>query len=123
MIYGIGIDLVDIPRIERALRRWGERFEKRVFSDREIAYCRKHARPHIHYAGRFAAKEAFIKSLGGLRAPAMRDIEVFNDEAGKPAFAMTDPVRRVLEERGIRRVALSVTHTDHQASALVILEA
>jgi holo-[acyl-carrier protein] synthase len=123
MIYGIGIDLVEIQRMERALKRWGARFERRVFSDREIAYCRKHARAHVHYAGRFAAKEAFIKSLGGLRGLTMKDMEVLNDEAGKPAFALNTAVRRALEDRGIRHVALSVTHTDHYASALVIMEA
>jgi holo-[acyl-carrier protein] synthase len=122
MIYGIGIDLVEIGRMERALQRWGERFERRVFSDREIAYCRKHARPHIHYAGRFAAKEAFIKALGGFRGLAMRDIEVLNDTAGKPDFDLNATVRRALEERGIRHVCLSVTHTEQQASALVVME-
>lgn len=122
MIYGIGIDLVDVQRIERALRRWGERFERRVFSDREVDYCRKRARPSIHYAGRFAAKEAFIKSLGGAPGLAMRDIEVLNDHTGKPRLEPNAAVRAVLEERGIGRVVLSVTHTDHQAAALVVLE-
>ncbi|HPC73679.1 MAG TPA: holo-ACP synthase [Syntrophales bacterium] len=123
MIYGIGIDLVEIPRLERALRRWGERFEKRVFSEREIVYCRRHARPHVHYAGRFAAKEAFIKALGGSRGLAMRDIEILNDADGKPGFDLSGTVRRALEERGVLRVCLSLTHTDHQASALVVMEA
>jgi len=123
MIYGVGIDLVEIIRIERALKRWGERFERRVFSDLEIAYCRKHVRAHVHYAGRFAAKEAFIKSIGGLRGLAMKDIEIQNDGAGKPAFSMNTAVDRILKERGIRHVALSVTHTDQYASALVIMEA
>jgi len=123
MIYGIGIDLVEIRRIERAIKRWGERFERRVFSDREIAYCRKHMRAHVHYAGRFAAKEAFIKSIGGLRGLTMKDIEIMNDEAGKPAFSMNTAVDRILKERGIRHVALSVTHTDEYASALVVMEA
>ncbi|MCX5833078.1 MAG: holo-ACP synthase [Deltaproteobacteria bacterium] len=123
MIYGIGIDLVEIQRIERALKRWGERFEKRIFSDREVAYCRKHVRAPVHYAGRFAAKEAFIKSLGGLRGLTMKDIEVLNDDAGKPAFSLNAAVKRALKERGVRHVALSVTHTDHYASALVVMEA
>jgi len=123
MIYGIGIDLVEIQRIEQALKRWGERFERRVFSDQEIAYCRKHVRAPIHYAGRFAAKEAFIKSIGGLQGLTMRDIEILNDNAGKPAFSLNTAVDRMLKERGIRHVALSVTHTNQYASALVIMEA
>ena len=123
MIYGVGIDLVEIRRIERALKRWGERFERRVFSDREVAYCRKHVRAHVHYAGRFAAKEAFIKSVGGLRDLTMKDIEVLNDDAGKPYFGLNAAVDRILKERGILRVALSVTHTDQYASAVVVLEA
>jgi len=123
MIYGIGIDLVEIQRIEQALKRWGERFERRVFSDQEIAYCRKHVRAQIHYAGRFAAKEAFIKSVGGLRGLTMRDIEILNDNEGKPAFRLNTAVDRMLKERGIRHIALSVTHTNQYASALVIMEA
>ena len=123
MIYGVGIDLVEIRRIERTLKRWGERFERRVFSDREVAYCRKHVRAHIHYAGRFAAKEAFIKSIGGLWGLTMKDIEVLNDNAGRPSFSLNAAVDKMLKGRGIRHVALSVTHTDQYASAVVVMEA
>ena len=63
-IIGLGIDATDIPRIAAALERYGERFMNRVFTDGEIAYCRRRRQPAIHFAGRFAAKEAAMKALG-----------------------------------------------------------
>jgi holo-[acyl-carrier protein] synthase len=63
-IIGLGIDATDIPRIAAALERYGERFMNRIFTDGEIAYCRRRRQPAIHFAGRFAAKEAAMKALG-----------------------------------------------------------
>jgi len=122
-ILGIGLDATDIPRVEKAIARYGDRFVHRIFTETEIAYCSSKYRPAPHYAGRFAAKEAFIKSVGGLRGLTMRDIEILNDNEGKPAFRLNTAVDRMLKERGIRHITLSVTHTNQYASALVIMEA
>ncbi len=92
MIIGIGSDLVEIARIERALTRFGERFETRVFTANEIALARSRNTPAHTYAKRFAAKEAFVKARGtGLRGLQWRDIEITLDAAGKPAFLLHGP--------------------------------
>lgn len=64
MIVGIGIDLVEVPRMQRILGRWGHRFLARVYTPEEIAYCQARALPAMHYAARFAAKEAAMKAMG-----------------------------------------------------------
>ena len=126
MICGVGIDLVEVQRIENILKRWGEKFTGRVFTESEIEYCRKRARPAIHYAARFAAKEAFLKSIGvglagGLR---MKDIEALNDQHGKPVLNLHNKAKVTLNKNGIlsTTVHLSISHTDRYATAVVILE-
>jgi holo-[acyl-carrier protein] synthase len=89
-----------------------------------VAYCRQKASPAIHFAARFAAKEAFLKSLGiGLgMGVALKDIAVVNDDRGKPDLVLYGEARRMIDERGIRRMHLSLTHTAESAVAMVILE-
>jgi holo-[acyl-carrier protein] synthase len=125
MIIGTGIDLADVKRMQRLLAKWGDRFTGRFFSPGEMAYCRQKASPAIHFAARFAAKEAFLKSLGiGLgMGVALKDIEVVNDDRGKPDLVLYGEARRMIDERGIRRMHLSLTHTAESAVAMVILEA
>ena len=87
MIYGIGVDLVKVARIERVLARYGDRFLARVFTEREIAYCRGKSWAAAGFAMRFAAKEAFSKALGvGLRKGGIRwrEVEVIPNPLGKP---------------------------------------
>ena len=88
MIYGIGIDLVNIPRMAGVIARWGDRFTERIFSRHEIGVCGQRARPASAYAIRFAAKEAFSKAMGmGMKGGlAWREIEVFNDQRGRPGL-------------------------------------
>jgi phosphopantethiene--protein transferase domain len=97
-----------------------------VFTESEIEYCRKRARPAIHYAARFAAKEAFLKSIGvgltgGLR---MKDIEAQNDQHGKPVLNLHNKAKVTLNKNGIlsTTVHLSISHTARYATAVVILE-
>jgi holo-[acyl-carrier protein] synthase len=125
MIAGTGIDLVDVKRMQRLLSKWGERFTGRYFSPGEIAYCRQKASSATHYAARFAAKEAFLKSLGiGLgMGVGLRDIEIVNDDRGKPELIVYGEAQRILSDRGIRRLHVSLTHTTESAGAIVILEA
>ena len=86
MIYGIGVDLVDVTRIEKVVKRWGSRFVDRVFTDLEKQTSYKRVHPYSALALRFAAKEAFSKALGlGMKEGVKwKEIEVFNDEKGKP---------------------------------------
>ena len=124
MITGTGIDLVDVSRMKKLLAKWGDRFTERYFSQHEIDYCRRKAVPEIHFAARFAAKESFLKSLGiGLgMGVELKDIQVINDQQGKPDLILAGQAQRLISERGVRKVHLSLTHTSECAVAVVILE-
>jgi holo-[acyl-carrier protein] synthase len=124
MIAGIGCDLVDVERIQKVLDRFGDRFAQRVFSPFECDYCGRKAVPAIHYAARFAAKESFLKSLGiGLGMGVnLKDIEVRNNAEGRPALTLYGRAVKMLKDRGVTAVHLSLTHTKTQAVAAVVLE-
>lgn len=124
MVFGIGIDLVQIKRIEKAMQRWGERFMKKVFTPTEIAYCEKKRRAAANYAARFAAKEAFVKALGiGMRRGVhWRDIEVDRGPLGKPILKISGRAREICQKEKIKGIFLSLTHDQDYSSALVILE-
>ena len=95
MIYGIGTDFVEVPRIEKILQKWGEKFTGRVYSKGEIDYCHNKAFPAMHFAARFAVKESFLKSLGiGLgMGVKLRDIEVINTPQGKPILKINQTIK------------------------------
>lgn len=124
MIYGIGTDLIEIPRVERALARFGLRFAQRVLCEPELQRFRAHARPASYLAKRFAAKEAFTKALGtGIRAPAnWHGVWVSNLRSGKPQLEFSASLAELLDARGIRRTHLTLTDERGLAAATVILE-
>ena len=124
MIYGVGQDLVEIARIERALARFGERFAQRILCEPELARFRRHRQPAAFLAKRFAAKEAFTKALGtGIHAPAnWHGVWVVNLRSGKPELQFTPALKDLLEQRRIRRAHLSLTDERAHAAATVILE-
>ncbi|MEO8716697.1 MAG: holo-ACP synthase [Burkholderiales bacterium] len=124
MIYGVGTDLIEIPRIERALSRFGLRFAQRVLCEPELHRFKSHAKPAAYLAKRFAAKEAFTKALGtGIRAPAnWHGVWVSNLRSGKPQLEFSAPLAALLEARGIRRTHLTLTDERDLAAATVILE-
>jgi holo-[acyl-carrier protein] synthase len=124
MIYGVGIDLVEVPRIEGILKRWGDRFLDRVYAQGEIEYCKNKAFPAIHLAARFAVKESFLKSLGmglgmGIK---LNEIEVSNNALGRPALKMNAKLIAMLDNLGVKAIHLSMTHTREHAQAIVVLE-
>jgi holo-[acyl-carrier protein] synthase len=124
MIRGIGVDIVKVDRIEKAVERWGYRFLKRIFTAAEIERCQKRARPAQCLALRFAAKEAFAKALGlgmreGLR---WRDIEVVHDNFGKPDLLLHNQAQRLLETVEASRTWLSLSDERESALAVVVLE-
>ena len=121
-IIGLGLDATDIPRIADTIARYGDRFLNRIFTEREVAYSMRRRQPAIHFAGRFAAKEAILKALGtGWRGKiAWTDIEISNDAAGAPAVALSGECARIAARLGIERILLSITHTDHYAAASAI---
>lgn len=124
MIYGIGIDIVDVTRIEKAMKRWGDQFLDRVFTQNEIEYCRSKARQATRFALRFAAKEAFTKALGlGLRGGlSFQHIEVLRSDLGQPHLGLHGKAKDLCERRGIKRSFLSLSDDGYYAVALVILE-
>jgi holo-[acyl-carrier protein] synthase len=125
MIYGIGIDLVKVARIERVLGRYGDRFLARVFTGSEIAYCGGKSWAAAGFAMRFAAKEAFSKALGvGLRRNGIRwrEVEVIPNPMGKPEIFVSARAAQLCAEAGITGMHLSLTDEDGRALAVVILE-
>ena len=124
MIYGIGIDLIEIERMQRAITRTGARLIERLYTDVEQDYCCTQHPPYACYAARFAAKEAFLKALGtGLRQHmSWRDMEVWRDDLGKPSLRLYGYLheRCIVEE--IRYIHLSLSHSVTCAIAQVILE-
>ena len=124
MIYGVGSDLIEIPRVERVLARFGERFARRILCEPELRRFHAHAKPAAYLAKRFAAKEAFTKALGpGIHAPAnWHGVWVVNLKSGKPELEFSAALARLLQERGIRRSHLTLTDERDMAAATVILE-
>jgi holo-[acyl-carrier protein] synthase len=116
-VSGIGIDLLDVDRLERALER-RPRLAERLFTDDERAYAAAHARPVMHLAARFCAKEAVAKALG-LTAWSFRDVEVVATGAA-PEVRLSGSVARRAEELGVR-AQVSLTHTETVAGAVAVL--
>ncbi len=89
-IIGIGTDIIEIERIESSIKEHGDKFLSRLFTDQEIAYCKKHKHAVKHFAGRFAAKEAIAKAIGSGfgKSLSWKDIEILPDENGKPIVTM-----------------------------------
>ena len=122
-IHGIGIDIVEVARIQEASRRWGERFEQRVYTHQELTYCGDTPSRYWRLAARFAAKEATLKALGtGLRT-GMRwqDVEIQADTAGKPEIVLHGEVQRYARTHNISAVFVSMSHTNIYAVAQVTL--
>lgn len=124
MIYGTGVDLVSIRRMEKVILKWEDRFVKRVFTDREAHTCRHRPAPHAAFALRFAAKEAFSKALGlGMRGGLRwRNIEVFNEPSGKPVLRLFDTAADICREKGISGIHLSLSDDGDYGIAMVVLE-
>ncbi len=120
-VFGVGIDLVKVARIEQALLRYGDRFRNRIFTPAEISFCESVAQGCLSYAGRFAAKEAFSKALGtGLRGLiGWKEIEIRDNERSRPGIVATGRAAQLLAGR---RVHLSITHLPEYAAAIVIIE-
>jgi holo-[acyl-carrier protein] synthase len=123
-IYGIGIDLVRVERLEKLMDRWGERFETRVFTEFERQFCSGRKNRTSCLALRFAAKEAFVKALGlGMRKPVLwRDIEVRPNSLGKPEITLTSRALEYCKEKGIRSWHLSLTDEGEYGAAVVVIE-
>ncbi|MBC8457398.1 MAG: holo-ACP synthase [Deltaproteobacteria bacterium] len=124
MIYGIGTDLVHIKRMERVIRRWGDRFIHRTFTSDEIKICYGRSFPPSAFALRFAAKEAFSKAVGlGMRKGVRwRDIEVFHFTGGRPGLRLHGRSSDICQEEKITGFHVSLSDEGEYAVAMVVLE-
>jgi holo-[acyl-carrier protein] synthase len=120
----MGVDLAEVGRIQKAIERHGEPFLRRVFTVTEREYCERFRNKYERYAGRFAAKEAAMKALGTGWRRGVRwvDFEVVREKGGRPTIRLDGEARKIAEELGVKRIALSITHTEMQALAQVIFE-
>jgi len=121
-IIALGLDLVEVSRIRALLARSGDRFKERMFHAGEIEYCDSCASPEIHYAARFAAKEAVVKALGTGFAEGVgwKDVEVCRAANGQPSIILHDGAAKQAASMGIQRVLLTLTHTETTAAASVV---
>ena len=115
----VGIDIVEVARVGRAIDRWGARFLDRIFTPGEIAYCRGKAREAESFAVRYAAKEAFAKALKIGKASIWREVEIVRSEGPRPALLLHGGAREMV---GPRRVDLSLSHAATHAVAVVLIE-
>lgn len=125
MILGLGIDLVEIARVERIIGERGQRALARLFTEAEVAYARQRARPAMHLAARIAAKEAAFKALAGsadARLISWREVEVVARPGGPPTLVFHGRADFRAREIGVQHVHVSLTHTGQTAGAVVVLE-
>ena len=118
-ILGLGIDICEIERMERALARHAS-IRERVFTPEEIAYCESKARPAESYAGRFAAREAVIKALGGYRGRKWQDISVTRSPSGAPSIRLEGNAKQRADALGVDRVMVTFTHEKTSAVAFAL---
>jgi len=122
MILGIGLDLCEVERLRKAMARSG--FRARVFDDAEVEECERRARRHLHYAARFAAKEACFKAFGTGWGSGVgwREVTVRSDGRRPPMLSFQGGAARKARSLGVTRAHLSLTHEGGYAAAVVILE-
>lgn len=127
MIYSIGTDIVEIERIRNAIKNWGDRFLKKVYTEKEIAYCMNRKDPFPNLAVRFAAKEAFIKAASStekqrkiINISDLKKIEILNHPSGKPFINLLGDLKEMFKDELISHLSLS--HERNYALALVVLE-
>lgn len=123
MIIGIGIDIVRNERIEGAIKRWGDRFLNKIFTEAEKEYASRHKSSAQHLSARLAVKEATFKALGTGWDEGMgwKDIEVLNNPQGRPQLTVKGKVKRLFEAKGVKTIHTSISHEKDYSIAQVIL--
>jgi len=124
LIVGLGVDIAEVPRIKAAIERHGEPFLRRIFTPSEVEYCERFKNKFERYAGRFAAKEATMKALGTGWNRGVRwvDLEVVREPSGRPTIALAGEAAKIAARLGVKRISLSITHSEAHALAEVIFE-
>lgn len=123
MIYGIGTDIIEVSRVRKAMET-DPGFYKDIFTSEEVKYCESKVYKYRHYAARFCAKESFLKALGlGINSGIkLTDIEVFNDQPGKPFIRLTGTAKEFISDLGISKIHVTLSHLKEIAEATVIIE-
>lgn len=123
MIEGSGIDIVEVKRIKSSVKKWGRRFLDKIYTKRELAYCKAKGAPEQHLAARFAAKEAVYKAFGGDKEISIvwTDVEILNEKNGKPKVLLKGNAKKLKEKRRISKVVISLSHTKNYAVGNCIL--
>jgi len=123
VIFGIGTDIIEVARIGKMVAR-GRQYLGTIFTEEEIIYCESKARKSQHYAVRYAAKEAALKALsvGWREGLAFCDIEVIDDDRGKPQVFVHGKVKDLFEQHQIKQTSISLSHSKESAIAVIILE-
>lgn len=121
-VVGLGMDLCPVDRMRRAVERHGDRFVRRILTERESSYCFERRLPWECLAARFAAKEATSKALGAPRGIGWHDVEVMPARSGEhgPTVVMTGRAREVAEARGVKEMLLTITHAGGMAAAVAV---
>lgn len=123
MILGNGIDLVKNQRIAALIDKYGDHFLNKIYTENEIKYCRNKSAAAVSFAARFAAKEALLKALGtGMRKNSWKDIEVINNELGKPEIILSGKTEVLAESKNVKSIFLSMSHEKKYSIAQIILE-
>lgn len=116
-VIGVGVDIVEVNRIEAAIKRFGDRFLKKIFTDTEIKYCNTGKVACQHFAGRFATKEAVYKTLNIDCVIKWTEIEIRNSEQGQPYVVLHDKVKKIAKEKNISSILVSISHIKTRAVA------
>jgi holo-[acyl-carrier protein] synthase len=124
MLIGTGVDLIEIDRVAKSMERYGERFLRRVYTAREIAYCSRKRSSAESFAARFAAKEAAAKALGtGIsRGVTWTEFQVGREPSGKPILELSGRAAALAAELGVNAISVSLTHSRDLAMAMVVME-
>ncbi len=123
MVEGSGVDIIEVERIRKAVKKWGDSFLRKVFTDREIEYANSRRFAYQHLAARFATKEAVLKAFGGgwIRTLPWKDVEVINDSNGKPKIKLHGEAKRIYNKKKLGKIVISMSHTKDHAVANAIL--
>lgn len=122
-IFGIGIDVVEVERVASSMAEFGERFISKIFTQTEREYCESQKRPAIHYAARFAAKEAVAKAFGtGIgKDLGWLDVEIRRRESGEPEVFLSGYGEDFAKKHHLTQIKISLTHAEHYAAANAII--
>ena len=123
MIAGVGIDMIDVERIEHSIKKQSS-FKELIFSENEIIYCESKKNKFQYYAARFAAKEAFFKAIGTgwMKGTNFNEVEVAHDNKGKPELILNGDTKREISNLAIVKISVSLSHLKTIAAAVVIIE-